>query len=211
MFFTKGGFLAVLGFVITLILSTNTMAIILKGLNRAYKVDETRSFVYTRILSLFMVLVNTMVLFLSINLIIFGKIFIEIATTYFSMTDLSAHVILISRWPIAFLALYIMAFLMYYILPDLKSRETLKIKSAFWGTLWFCALWLIGSWGFSVYINNLHTYNFVYGTIGAFAVLMVWLYYTSILILIGGEINSQHYYKLLRADNINQIREDKNN
>lgn len=211
MFFAKGGFLAVLGFVITLILSTNTMAIILKGLNRAYKVEETRSFVYTRILSLFMVLVNTMVLFLSINLIIFGKIFIEIATTYFSMTDLSAHVILISRWPVAFLALYIMAFLMYYILPDLKSKETLKIKSSFWGTLWFCALWLIGSWGFSIYINNLHTYNFVYGTIGAFAVLMVWLYYTSILILIGGEINSQHYYKLLRADNINQIREEKIN
>jgi membrane protein len=36
----------------------------------------------------------------------------------------------------------------------------------------------------------------VYGTIGAFAVLMVWLYYTSLLILIGGEINSQVYNKL---------------
>ena len=36
----------------------------------------------------------------------------------------------------------------------------------------------------------------VYGTIGAFAVLMVWLYYTSVLILIGGEINSQVYNKL---------------
>ena len=43
----------------------------------------------------------------------------------------------------------------------------------------------------------------VYGTIGAFAVLMVWFYYTSILILIGGEINSQVYNKLSRkADEI---------
>ena len=46
----------------------------------------------------------------------------------------------------------------------------------------------------------------VYGTIGAFAVLMVWLYYTSLLILIGGEINSQVYNKLERK--AQEIRED---
>ena len=40
----------------------------------------------------------------------------------------------------------------------------------------------------------------MYGTIGAFAVLMVWLYYTSTLILIGGEINSQLYNVLERKD-----------
>ena len=48
----------------------------------------------------------------------------------------------------------------------------------------------------SIYVNRLHTYNFVYGTIGAFAVLMVWLYYTSLLILVGAEINSQVYNRL---------------
>ena len=46
----------------------------------------------------------------------------------------------------------------------------------------------------------------VYGTIGAFAVLMVWLYYTSILILVGGEINSQVYNQLERK--AQEIRED---
>ena len=45
-FFSKGGFVAILGFCITLILSTNTLAIVLKGLNRAYKVEETRSCLY---------------------------------------------------------------------------------------------------------------------------------------------------------------------
>lgn len=46
----------------------------------------------------------------------------------------------------------------------------------------------------------------VYGTIGAFAVLMVWLYYTSVLILIGGEINSQVYNQLERK--AQEIRDD---
>ena len=89
-----------------------------------------------------------------------------------------------------------MAFLSYYILPDLRGNETFKRKSALPGTMFFTTFWLVGSWGFSIYVNNLSTYNLVYGTIGAFFILMIWLYYTSILLLIGGEINSQVYNKL---------------
>ena len=201
-FFSKGGLVAVFGFCITLILSTNTLAIVLKGLNRAYKVEETRSFLYTRLLSLIMVFVNALVLFLSINLIIFGKVIIKFLVTYIGMTDHLGNIMLLIRWPVAFLALFIMAYLHYYILPDLHGQERLRRRSAFPGTIFFCVSWLLGSWGFSVYINNLHTYNFVYGTIGGFAVLMVWLYYTSILILIGGEINSQLYDKLERKEEL---------
>ena len=201
-FFTKGGLVATLGFCITVILSTNALAIVLKGLNRAYKVEETRSFLYTRLLSLVMVFVNALVLFLSINLIIFGKVIIKFLITYLGLTVHLGNIMLLIRWPIAFIALFLMAYLHYYILPDLGGKEKLRRRSALPGTLFFCVSWLLGSWGFSVYINNLHTYNFVYGTIGGFAVLMVWLYYTSILILIGGEINSQLYNKLERCEEI---------
>ena len=205
-FFSKGGLVATLGFCITVILSTNALAIVLKGLNRAYKVEETRSFLYTRLLSLIMVFVNALVLFLSINLIVFGKVIISFLITYLGLPVHSGNVMLILRWPIAFVALFILAYLQYYILPDLGGQERLRRRSAFPGTLFFTTSWLLGSWGFSVYINNLHTYNFVYGTIGGFAVLMVWLYYTSILILIGGEINSQLYNKLERCEEIKAIR-----
>ncbi|MGN1124904.1 MAG: YihY/virulence factor BrkB family protein [Candidatus Gastranaerophilaceae bacterium] len=200
-FYNKGGFWAILGFVITLFLTTNTLAIISKGLNRAYKLGETRSFFYTRILAFFMVIVNTSVLFITINLIIFGKIIFNFCVTYLNLGQEAASMWLFLRWPIAFVSLYIMAFLQYYILPDLKGPELLKLKSTVPGTFFFCTFWLLGSWGFSIYVNNLHTYNFIYGTIGAFAVLMVWLYYSSILILIGGEINSQVYNRLEITNN----------
>lgn len=203
MIFSQGGLMAIVGFCITLFLSTNAIAVVLKGLNRAYKVEETRNFLYTRLLSLIMVFVNTMVMFLTINLIIFGKVIVNFFVTHFHMTKNIAIMLLTLRWPVAFLALYLMAFLSYYILPDLRGNEKFKRASALPGTFFFCTFWLIGSWGFSLYVNNLGTYNMVYGTIGAFAVLMVWFYYTSILILIGGEINSQVYNKLSRkADEI---------
>ena len=189
-FFSKGGLLAILGFIITLFLSTNTLAIVAKGLNRAYKVKETRNFLYSRLLALIMVIVHTLVLSLSITLIVFGKVIIKFLITYLGMTEHIGNMILFVRWPVAFLTLFIMAYLSYYILPDLSGDEKLRRHSALPGTI------------FLLYVNNLHTYNFVYGTIAGFAVMMMWLYYTSVLILIGGEINSQLYEKLERKEEL---------
>ena len=209
MIFNHGKLLAIIGIITTLVLSTNGIAVVLKGLNRAYKVEETRSFIYTRILSFLMVFVNILVLFLTINIIIFGKVIIMFLVAHFGMSKGVAITILTLRWPVAFLALYVMAFLIYYILPDLRGNEAFKRKSALPGTVFFTTFWLVGSWGFSVYVNNLSTYNLVYGTIGAFFILMIWLYYTSILLLIGGEINSQVYNRLAHESNelIEEIRE----
>ena len=206
MIFSHGRLMAIIGFLVTVILSTNAIAVVLKGLNRAYKVDETRNFIYTRLLSLLMVFVDTMVMFLSINLIVFGKTIINLMVNHFHMSSTVALTLLTLRWPVAFGALFFMAFLRYYILPDLRGSERFRRKSGIPGTWFFTTFWLVGSWGFSIYVNNLKTYNMVYGTIGAFAVLMVWLYYTSLLILIGAEINSQVYNKLERK--AQEIRDD---
>lgn len=196
MIFNHGRLIAFVGIITTIVLSTNSIAVVLKGLNRAYKVEETRNFVYTRILSFLMLIVNVLVLFLAINIIIFGRVIIMFLVEHFEMKPAIAITFLTLRWPVAFLALYLMAFLSYYILPDLKGKESFKRKSALSGTLFFTTFWLVGSWLFSIYVNNLSTYNIVYGTIGAFFILMIWLYYTSILLLVGGEINSQVYNRL---------------
>lgn len=206
MIFDHGKLLAIIGITVSLVLSTNGIAVILKGLNRAYKVEETRSFIYTRVLSFLMVFVNILVLFLTINIIIFGKVIIMFLVSNFNMSTATAVTILTLRWPVAFLALYLLAFLSYYILPDLRGNEKFKRRSALQGTAFFTIFWLIGSWGFSVYVSHLSTYNIVYGTIGAFFILMVWLYYTSIVLLIGGEINSQVYNKL--SSQSEEIREE---
>ena len=188
-FFSKGGLIAVLGFTITVILSTNALAIVAKGLNRAYKLEDTRSWIYNRLLALIMVFVNALILFLSIDLIVFGKVIIKFFTTYLGLTVHVGNLILLIRWPVAFIALFIMAYLHYYILPDLQCIERLRRKSA---------------------VPGLHTYNFVYGTIAGFAILMIWLYYTSILILVGGQINSQLFDKLERKEELMEKRHKAN-
>ncbi len=97
-FFSKGGLIAALGFTITVILSTNAIAIVAKGLNRAYKLEDTRSWVYNRLLALIMVFVNALILFLSIDLIVFGKVIIKFFTTYLGLTVHVGNIILFLRW-----------------------------------------------------------------------------------------------------------------
>ena len=206
--FTSGGYVAIIGLLITLFMTMNAWSVIIKGLNRAYKVDEKRNFLYTRFLSLVMVVVNTLILSLSINLIIFGKVIVRILIAYGALSVEIGDVVLTLRWPIAFVGLFIMAFLHYYVFPDVRWPDDLKRKSAIPGTIFFCTIWLLASGGFSLYVNTLHTYNFVYGSIAAFAMLMIWFYFTSMLILIGGEINSQMYDKLERDKIIEVIKEN---
>lgn len=187
--FQNGGLVGVLGFLVTLFLASNSIAVIIKGLNRANEIQENRTFVQTRILSVIMVFVNTFFLFISINLIIFGKVILYIVSHYMNIPNDIVNTILILRWPVAFIMLFILAMINYYVLP--AKDYSLKRKSIVPGALFFCIFWLLGSWLFSLYVNELGTYNKVYGTIGTFAILMVWLYYTSIIMLIGGTINGK--------------------
>ncbi len=197
MIFEHGGLMAIIGFAIVLGLSSNIFAVITKGLNRAYGLQETRSFIHTRILSVVMLFINTFLLFICTNLIVFGKVILEFILHYIILPPEIIHWFLVTRWPVAFIALYSLTFLNYYYLPCIAKHNKYRRKSILAGTMFFSVFWLLGSWLFSVYLDNLNTYNRVYGTIGAVAILMVWLYYTSIVLLIGGEMNSQVYKKLL--------------
>ena len=195
MIFQHGGIVAVFGFCVTVFLSSNAIFCMIKGLNRALGIDEHRNLITTRALSILMVFVNIFVMFITINLIIFGKVLMQIALNFFHVTQWAVDIFLISRWFVSFIALYLVAHLNYFILPAWRGSDKLKSKSSLPGTLFFSFCWMFGSWCFSIYINNLHTYNRVYGSIGAFVMLMVWLYYTSIIFLVGGEINSNAYRK----------------
>lgn len=192
--FQKGGIVAIIGFFVTMFLASNAIAVVIKGLNRANKVTENRSFLNVRLLSILMVFVHAFFLFISINLIVFGKVIVTFLYSYELISPAVENALLIGRWPVAFIMLFILATINYYVLPA-RDYSVVR-KSVLPGTMFFCIFWLLGSWGFSLYVNELGTYNKVYGTIGAFAILMAWLYYTSLIMLIGGEINNQTLDKL---------------
>ncbi len=196
--FEQDGVLALIGFIITIFLAHNAVAVIIKGLNRASMTIENRSFIVVRLLSVFMVFVYAFLLFISINLVIFGKVILLFLVNYGIITDNLMNLLMILRWPVAFLMLLALATMNYYVLP---ARDySVARKSVIPGSLFFCIFWLLGSWGFSLYVNELGTYNKVYGTLGAFAILMLWLYYSSIIMLVGAAINNQTLDKISNSN-----------
>ena len=196
--FKSGKLMAIAGFFVTLFLSSNAIAVFIKGLNRANNVQENRSFLKVRLLAILMFFVNAFFLFISINLIVLGKVITNFVGVYLSIPQEIIDTILITRWPVAFLSLLLLASINYYVLP---ARDfSAKRKSVIPGAMFFCVFWLIGSWAFSLYVNALGTYNKVYGTIGVFAILMIWLYYSSIILLIGGQVNNQTLRRLTILD-----------
>ncbi len=205
--FKSGKLMAFFGFFVTMFLTSNAIAVIIKGLNRANNVQENRSFIKVRFLAMLMVFVNTFFLFISINLIVLGKVILNFIGMYLSIPAHIIDTILIIRWPVAFLMLFLLASINYYVLP---ARDfSAKRKSVIPGSLFFCIFWLLGSWAFSLYVNALGTYNKVYGTIGTFAILMVWLYYSSIILLIGAQVNNQTLRKLIILERKKQKLEEK--
>ena len=204
MIFKQGKLIAIFGLIITIALTSNAIAVIIKGLNRAYAIEETRNFIYTRVLSVLMVFINSLALFLAVNLIVLGKVILNFLLEYTLLSQLSIDLIAMIRWPVSYLALAFCAIGNYYILPAIEGNDKIKFKSVLPGTLFFSFFWMLGSWCFSIYLSNLNAYNKVYGTIGAFAILMVWLYYTSLIVLVGGEINSRFYARLMKKKEENE-------
>jgi len=208
--------LATIGLISSLFLASNGTAVAIKGLNKAYKIKESRPFWYVRLISIGLVIMNAIIMFLGVNLTIFAQIIIDAISEFVTIQSVlidTINTILALRWLVAFAALFIMMFLNYLLMPNTeKLPKRLRIVYTLPGTLFFCTFWLLASWGFGLYVNDFGSYDKVYGILGGFAVLLLWLYYTSLILLIGGELNYQIYKKFLnivdqkRANNHNSKR-----
>jgi membrane protein len=94
----------------------------------------------------------------------------------------------ILQWPIA-LAFMLLAFaLIYYFAPDVADQDWKWITP---GSALGVALWLAASFAFKGYLYFFDSYSKTYGSLGAVIVLMLWLYFTGLAVLIGGELNSE--------------------
>jgi membrane protein len=90
------------------------------------------------------------------------------------------------RWPVAALAAMTGAALNYYFLPDVKQRFRFITPGSVLGTL----TWLLATWGFTQYVEYFGTFNVTYGSIGGVIVLLLWLYVSSVIFILGGELNA---------------------
>lgn len=94
-------------------------------------------------------------------------------------------VLLYASLPIAAVLMAGLLAFLYWVLPDVEQEFRFLTPGSLVATL----LWALASWAFSVYVANFGTYEVSYGALGGVIVLLVWMWITSIAILLGAEIN----------------------
>ena len=88
-----------------------------------------------------------------------------------------------------FLILAGIIFLVLCMLYRMAPKGHLSFRCIFPGALLSTLSWLVISMLFSFYVDNIRNYSLIYGSLGAIMVLMLWLYFTSVLLLFGAEFN----------------------
>lgn len=94
----------------------------------------------------------------------------------------------ISRWLVLGGALLLVLAVVYRYAP---SRERAQWRWVTWGSALAMVLWLIGSALFSLYVAKFGDYNKTYGALGAIVILLTWFYLTTVVILLGAELNAE--------------------
>ena len=96
-----------------------------------------------------------------------------------------AKVVAWLRLPVAGLLVAFVWAVLYQILPDVPRRFRLFTP----GSIAAVIVWLLASWGFSVYVSHFGEYNKTYGAIGGAVVMLMWMWISSMVVLAGALIN----------------------
>lgn len=158
---------------------------IVKAVNRAYELRETRPWWKLWSISVLMILGFVLVV-VSLALVVFGP---EVGGYFQSLIGLSEALLAlwdVLRWAGAFLAVSLAHAILYYVAPNAEVPFKWITPGGFVATV----LILVSSVGLNVWVSNLGRYDQVYGQVGAIMVLMLWLYVTGLMVLVGAETNA---------------------
>ncbi|HZI11193.1 MAG TPA: YihY/virulence factor BrkB family protein [Myxococcus sp.] len=178
--------LLTVGLLIALWTASRGVDALRKALNLAYDVPESRPLWKTQALAMVMTLVGTLLIPLSFAIFLMGGRVGAWVAGKLQLVDAFHLVWSWLRWPFTAALVMLVLALCYYLLPDVKQR----FKYITPGSLMATVLWLLSTWGFTQYVEHFGKYNVTYGSIGGVVVLMLWLYLSGLVFILGGEVNA---------------------
>ena len=141
------------------------------------------------IVSLIFSLLLLVVFYVTLFVLIMGKQVLVFISGFIPISAFVYKLIMILRYLLTGFVVFFVLFLFYYFIPNVRQKPMHIIP----GTVFALLSWIVVSVGFTFYINNIANYSLVYGSIGAFIILLLWFYITSLLLLTGSIINSMVY------------------
>lgn len=181
----SGGGLAigvVVGIILALWTSSGAIAKVIATLNTIWGVSEDRKFFKLRGLALFITLGSIVfVIGAAFLLAVMPAVLSEVG-----LADVGRWLLNAGRFPALLLFMAAGLAVLYWIGPNRRSRY----RPLTWGAVLATLLWVVVSGAFSIYTASFNSYNEAYGTLGAIVILLMWLFLTAFMVLIGAEIDA---------------------
>ncbi len=159
-------------------------------LNTVYKINSNQSVYVSKLRDIGLVLIVVVYFLFSTTLLPMLSIFEEVASRApsLSMFDLAtlADFALEVLSVVLILAVF---YTLYFLVPQKRMSKRVVFVSALWSAL----LWKLAERGFDYYITSVATLTRVYGAYSLVIVVALWIYYTSIVFILGAEIGQLYY------------------
>ena len=192
---SSGGLLSVC-LIVTLWSASNGMTALMNAFNVAYDIEDNRNFIVAKLLSIVFTVILALSVILTFVLIVFGE---QIGNLMFGVIGLDQQFQTLwnlVRSILPLLLVFVVFLVMYTTAPNIR----LKVKSVIPGTLFTTVAFLVASWAFSFYISNFGNYSATYGSIAGVIILILWLYITGVIIILGAQINAIMHKRTLRKE-----------
>jgi membrane protein len=183
----KDGGLLTLGMLGTIWSTSSGVTAIIDSLNQAYDIQESRPWWKVRLTALALTVGLAGFIIASTLLVLVGPTLAEKVAEWFRLGPVFTWTWMVVQWPLVFALVSMAIALMFYFAPD-AEQEFIWITP---GSILAAVLWLVSSLAFRFYVTNFAAYNATYGTIGGVIVLLLWLYVSSLAILVGAELNAE--------------------
>ena len=184
---SRSGGLLSFGILFTLWSASTGMIALMRALNTAYEVKEGRPFLKARLVAVLLLFSLSFLILGGASLVFFGDFILSWIFGYVSLSDFQGIAAELVRYLIGLIMLYGGLNIIYNFGPNIAYKPTLINPGSIFATV-AC---LIVSFLFSLYLQLVPTMNATYGSLGAFIVLMLWMYLISLVIMVGAEINSE--------------------
>jgi membrane protein len=184
----SGGGKLTLGIVAGVWFASGGVSSMISTLNVIYRVREARSWLRIRTTALGLTLVMAVLLLSALVMVLLGNYIADWFASEFARGSVALVAWQALRWPAAAFFVLLSFSLVYYVGPNLEYHRRHWITP---GSLFGMLLWLASSVVLRVYLHFFNTYSTTYGSLGAVMILLLWLYVTGLVFLIGGEINAE--------------------
>ena len=155
----------------------------MSGLNVALEQPERRSFLRQNAIAIAMTFGAILFAIVALTVVAVIPLVLDILPLDGQIKTWLAY----SRWPVLGIFIVMALDAAYRFGPSLEHPKW-RFMSA--GTLFAAALWIVGSWAFSLYVTRFGSYDKTYGSLGAVIVLLLWFWISALIVLVGATIDS---------------------